>query len=141
MTSESTVSYWLEDLVKVSQRRPAGYLDHVLSLAVRNLGGRVWLTAEDHGYLVNLYRDELPEPRMTELAHRAGRALLKWARAGFPVADEATITQRRAACQSCPHWQAQARRGLGKCGHAKCGCTKLKWWLATERCPDGRWRL
>jgi hypothetical protein len=138
---EGQVSFWLDDLVAKSKQRPAGYVDHVLSLATHVVGGRVWLRAADHDYLVNLYRKPLPEPKLTELAHRAGRAFLAWAKAGFPVADERTIKHRRAACLNCQWWNGEARGGLGKCAHAKCGCTKLKWWLATEKCPDGRWRL
>lgn len=48
---------------------------------------------------------------------------------------------RLATCRRCPlhHWDEDARLGLGKCKHEKCGCTKLKLWLASERCPAGFW--
>ena len=66
-------------------------------------------------------------------------SLWEWSKAGFPVADEQVIAARRATCVACPEWDGTARLGAGKCG--KCGCSQFKWWLATERCPLGKWIL
>lgn len=62
---------------------------------------------------------------------------LTWVASGFRLVDKVTFDQRMAVCQACPFWKPRARFTLGKCN--KCGCTKLKQWLATERCPDGHW--
>ncbi|MCF7788607.1 MAG: hypothetical protein K9N47_20965 [Prosthecobacter sp.] len=78
-------------------------------------------------------------PTAVEIAARGMVAFARWAAAGLPVVDEPTRQQRAAACAECPRWDAAARGGLGHCKHPGCGCTHLKWWLATERCPDGRW--
>jgi hypothetical protein len=121
-------------------QRPAGYREHVLSLG-KIAHGRLWLRPEDHTYLANFYRgQELPEPRWNN-ARNLLLALGKWAKAGFPVASQETLKHRARACRACPHWSDEARGGLGKCHHHACGCTRLKWWLQTEKCPDGRWTL
>jgi hypothetical protein len=85
---------------------------------------------------------ELAEPTMAELAVNFGGAVAHWLAAGLPVVSEAAYQARAAACGSCELWDGRARLGFGKCRAAGCGCTKLKWLLATERCkhPGGsRW--
>lgn len=47
---------------------------------------------------------------------------------------------RMKICYACENWKEDARLGLGKCNHVKCGCTRLKQRLASQECPDGRWR-
>jgi len=133
------ISFSWQDFERACATRPKGYRSHVLSLA-KISHGRVWLKPEDHTYLANFYRQGAPpEPRWTDNAANLGRAIKRWVSAGFPVADEATIAQRASACRACLYWDGAARFGLGKCNHAKCGCTMLKWWLETEKCPDDRW--
>ena len=78
-----------------------------------------------------------PLPSGLDLARNFGTSILAWAVSGFPIVDRTTFEQRLAICQACPFWKPRARFTLGKC--EKCGCTKLKHWLATERCPDKRW--
>ena len=81
----------------------------------------------------------LKEPSLADMAKSFGAALSEWRAAGYPVADEESARARGAACAACGHWDPAARLGLGKCRHQECGCTKLKWFLATSRCPEGRW--
>lgn len=46
--------------------------------------------------------------------------------------DEATIAERRAACESCDRWEH------GRC--LECGCyTWAKTKLKAEKCPLGKW--
>lgn len=80
-----------------------------------------------------------PEPTPAEMAVNIGKAGAKWIAAGFPVLSQARYDERAAACNACPLWDAKARLGLGKCN--ACGCTALKRWLATERCPHGKWAI
>lgn len=80
-----------------------------------------------------------PEPGIMQEAANLAAALAAWASAGFPVADAARIAQIKAVCESCTHWDAVARAGLGKCRSFKCGCTRFKWWMKTSRCPEGKW--
>lgn len=76
---------------------------------------------------------------------RATKALTVWARAGFPVVDEATLKQRLDRCFSCPLLE-RAPAGLSRLAGAGepvcggCGCpVGRKARLATERCPNGNW--
>jgi hypothetical protein len=80
-----------------------------------------------------------PEPSLLQEAGNLSTALAAWTRAGFPVASLDQVILRRQACEACPLWDPRARGGLGKCKSPRCGCTKLKWWLATSQCPEKRW--
>ncbi len=44
-------------------------------------------------------------------------------------------------CRKCPgrYWEEDARLGLSKCSHPQCGCTRLKLWLRSEKCPMNVW--
>ncbi|HSI82852.1 MAG: hypothetical protein ACAI35_24475 [Candidatus Methylacidiphilales bacterium] len=79
------------------------------------------------------------EPTLGELATRFTTAVSAWVTAGMPVVSETEYQTRAAACTTCPLWDPAARLGLGRCNHSGCGCTKLKRWLATEKCPAGKW--
>lgn len=57
-----------------------------------------------------------------------------------PVLVPPMETQRRLAiCQDCEWWRTEAYGGTGGCGHAQCGCSRMKMLLTTERCPVGKW--
>jgi len=85
----------------------------------------------------------LPEPTVLELATRAGFAAWRAAAAALHgeriLVTEEEYAARSVACESCPHWDGAARAGFGKCNAPGCGCTKLKRYLTTERCPLGKW--
>lgn len=81
----------------------------------------------------------LMEPTAVEIATNGIKAFSRWLKAGLPVVDEDVFRHRRSVCESCEFWKPDARAGLGKCNHKGCGCTKLKWWLKTEKCPAGKW--
>jgi len=83
----------------------------------------------------------LPEPSAMDIATRGIEAFVRWAKAGLPVVDEETLRRRKATCGTCELWQPEARAGLGRCNHKSCCCTKLKWWLKTEKCPTGKWAV
>lgn len=84
-------------------------------------------------------RPRLQEPSFTQEVANLGAALATWAKAGFPLANDAQIAQRRELCSPCEFWKAEVRQGMGKCSHSKCGCTKIKWWLKTSKCPINKW--
>lgn len=67
------------------------------------------------------------------------RALVRWNAAGHPMASRATRKARGAICAACEHWRPGGNLGLGECAAPGCGCTRAKWWLATEACPLGKW--
>lgn len=82
---------------------------------------------------------DVEEPTTAELASNFAGAMVRWASAGFPTVSREVYEQRGAVCGSCQHWDGEARGGLGKCNHPGCGCTKLKRWLASEKCPLNLW--
>lgn len=65
--------------------------------------------------------------------------MARWSAAGFATVSGETYAARASACEACPMWDGAARLGLGKCNAPGCGCTKLKRWLATEKCPLCKW--
>lgn len=84
------------------------------------------------------------EPSMKDMAVNLVSALGAWAAAGFPVLSAEDARARGEQCSGsetkpkCAHWQPDARGGFGKC--TLCGCTNLKWWLATAKCPRQKWK-
>lgn len=79
--------------------------------------------------------DEPHNPFM--LAARFAHAALTWARSGFKVVTEAQLTQRQSICLACKHWNGSKMFGYGACD--VCGCSGLKLFAATEKCPIGLW--
>ncbi len=76
----------------------------------------------------------------------ATRAAAEWARNGFRVTSQAMLEQRYDICRGndaknitrCSWWGGDgAGFGLGRCG--RCGCSGLKLYSPTERCPAGKW--
>ncbi len=79
------------------------------------------------------------EPTLADLATNFTGAVARWAGQGFPTVPAEQYVARAAVCEACEFWDGTARLGLGKCNAPGCGCTKLKRWLATEKCPLGKW--
>lgn len=80
-----------------------------------------------------------PLPGLPTLAMRAAKEVGTWLGKGAHLASEEVITQRRSICAACPHWDAEAFAGTGRCRHPACGCSAAKQRLATSRCPMGQW--
>lgn len=80
-----------------------------------------------------------PLPGLPTLAVRVVGELGRWIAAGAPKATADLIEKRRAICAACPHWDATAFAGTGRCTHQKCGCSSAKHHLPTSRCPMGQW--
>ena len=79
------------------------------------------------------------EPTTLELASNFAGAMTRWTRAGFATASAEQYAARSEACDACEMWDGSARLGLGKCKAPGCGCTSMKRWLATEKCPLDKW--
>lgn len=137
------IRFTLDQLREKAAMRPPGYMEDVLALATVE-GESIALDKDAYEVLTAKYRGisaVLPpkEPTASELAANFGSALAKWSVAGFPVVSREIYEARASACAPCEFWNATARLGLGKCTHKKCGCTKMKRWLVTEKCPLGKW--
>lgn len=79
------------------------------------------------------------DPSLLTLAGRATKAAVQWIAAGAHLAPESIRAERLAICTACPHWDPTGWRGLGRCRHPQCGCTKAKLALATSACPMRKW--
>lgn len=73
-------------------------------------------------------------PPMTK-AKRATKELWLWARQGAPIAPRERRKARQAACDACPFYKATGNLGFGECGAPGCGCSRVKTWLLTAKCP------
>lgn len=80
-----------------------------------------------------------PPPTVGEMARNFAGAIARWTQAGFPTVSREEYQMRAATCDRCEFWNPQARAGLGKCSAPGCGCSRMKVWLSTERCPLGKW--
>lgn len=78
-----------------------------------------------------------PGPQPPSLAARArtlGGAAVRWAAKGCPTVAPEEYERRRSTCLACDLYDAAKDRCL------KCGCQlKTKPWMATEKCPEGKW--
>jgi len=91
-----------------------------------------------------LIDDGLKRLGIRELAGHYTKALLRWARAGFPVRSDDEVRRiYETICKPCP--KHRVVDGVAQC--AECGCrlsakglavsNKIK--MATETCPAGKW--
>jgi DNA-binding FadR family transcriptional regulator len=121
----------LSHLAERAQGMPEGYLAEVLEKGSVK-GDALEIADEQYHALIDKYS---PEPSLAEMAANFTQAVARWVKAGFPVTTEKAIKSRKTICHSCEHHRPDAL--VMKC--AKCGCAKVKIWLATERCPIGKW--
>lgn len=137
---------------EIAPSKPPGYQDDVLSRGTIQ-GDILDITEADYRALAARYApprpntkvasvdhaNDIPEPTNADLASNFAGAMVRWVKAGLPVVTRPEYQARASVCDACPHWDRAARLGLGKCSAPGCGCTSLKRWLATEKCPLGRW--
>lgn len=114
---------------------PEAYLADVRR-ASEDLGETVKLSSEEF-HAIRARHPNRKAPTRAELAANFGKALARWAAAGFKVTPEDVYRTRLRTCEACEHWDAKAYQGLGKC--RLCGCSKAKLWLSTETCPVSKW--
>lgn len=122
----------LTDIHQASYTRPEGYVARVLSRGVIK-GDTLYIEDKEYEQLLEEYR----EPTTTELIGNFTAASVRWVLSGFALVNQQTLEARVKACDECEYWDGQARLGLGKC--RLCGCTKVKHWWASERCPKNKW--
>ncbi len=101
------------------------------------------------GMRLIVHRPDLHDPVATPAATAATpsavkignlrRALRRWQQSGFKLTPSSERKTRSSICAACPHWDDAGNLGLGECRAPGCGCTRAKVWLATERCPLGKW--
>jgi hypothetical protein len=123
---------WAEIEAQAADRAP-GYLD-AISAAGKREGQLLRIEDADFARI----RADFPGPSGPSLgaltANFAG-AILRWQRAGFPVVSREVFQARMQACNACPNWGTDGV--IAKC--SVCGCTALKLWAGSERCPESKW--
>jgi hypothetical protein len=77
-------------------------------------------------------------PSAFTLAARFGAAMMSWAASGFKVCSQDEYQDRHDTCEACEYWNGSSAFGYGRC--KKCGCTGLKLFLRTEKCPANKWK-
>jgi hypothetical protein len=90
---------------------------------------------ERHPELCEEVDEATGQPTLAELAKRFAVAMKSWASSGFKIVTSEQFAERRDICMTCNYWQGDgANVGTGRCG--KCGCSGLKLFAASERCPE-----
>jgi hypothetical protein len=120
--------------------RPPGFCAEIRTLGKFEAG--MFEVARAHWFAVHRKHATaaIPqEPTISDMLRNFSGAMLRWAGAGLPIVSREQWSARMAVCDACPHWVPTARAGLGLCGAPGCGCTRFKHWLATEKCPLGKW--
>jgi hypothetical protein len=81
--------------------------------------------------------DETPV-RVLDMMSTFARAAYFWAKSGFACVTDEQHAERKATCSACPYWQGESYFGYGKC--SKCGCSALKLFWKSEKCPIDKWK-
>lgn len=90
---------------------------------------------------------ELPPPENTSLLTKIARAkqeIIAWNASGRPRASKQIRQARLAACRTCEYYNAKGNFLLGECRAPGCGCTRVKLFLLTAKCPHpagSRWPI
>lgn len=74
---------------------------------------------------------------LLELAKNFTASVAEWVKSGAPLVSEEQFKRRVAECRACEFFDAEAFGGKGRC--MKCGCSSYKLFLATSKCPIGKW--
>lgn len=122
------MTFTLDQLRKREKTRPVGYYEDVVSRGVI-IGDSIELSETAYEELKAKYDPD--HIGLSALIKNFATAIARWAARGFPVVSKDQFDQRLNVCRGCDQWTGLTCR--------KCGCTGLKHWLATERCPLGKW--
>lgn len=122
------VKIQLQHISDMAKHRPAGYYEDVLSSGVV-VGDTLVLDDAVYNALCRKYRPTMPG--ISEMVGNFAKAIGEWAGKGFPVVSNEQFTSRYDVCRACENWTGYRCK--------ICGCTKMKLWLETEKCPERRW--
>jgi hypothetical protein len=128
------LSYEMIQKAAALKADPDGYLADVA-----RMGNRVDDMVEMTQAVYQEIRNRHPtlNPSVMEMAANFTGAMARWAKAGFATVGGQAYEARFATCKGCDKWDGNANAGMGKC--RACGCSVLKLWLKTERCPLSKW--
>ena len=122
-----------DSLVKRSMSDPS-FVEKILNNS-NDCGDYVEIT---QGKFIDIQRQKIQEPNSFQKAESLLISSISWMKAGFEIADETKMSERKSICKECEYWISSAWNGTGKC--KLCGCsTWAKIRIATEKCPIGKW--
>lgn len=120
--------------------RPPGFCAEIRTLGT--FEGDMFEVDRVHWFAItrkHVTRSAPTAPTISEMLINFSGAMARWFGSGLALATREQWAERMRICGGCQHWSPEARAGLGHCTAPGCGCTKLKHWLATEKCPLGKW--
>ena len=140
----------LADIAAFATNRPESYRTALLAAGIIE-NGKLLIEADvcarihaEHPPPISVaVTPQVSLPSLPELGRNFLAATAAWAKAGFPLRTSAKTAEILTICKgsedglqpACPEWLGDAL--IPRC--RKCGCTALKPWLATEKCPLGKW--
>lgn len=124
---------WLDDVFIISKEKLEPLLIKYELIKLK--------TPKEHSHNQKESFDHEAEPVVDNSVLRPiknfANSMKNWVAGGMPMASEKVYSERKAICDSCPFWDKDGNMGMGKCN--QCGCTSAKLFLATEKCPVGKW--
>jgi hypothetical protein len=78
--------------------------------------------------------ESVQPPDIITQARNFTAAMAKWATVdGLSVVPDEIVTKRKEICDKCPHWNPDCYTGTGQCNI--CGCSGLKLYIPSSKCP------
>lgn len=81
------------------------------------------------------YDDTIPP--LTKRAVKFAKAMVNWAGSGFKTRSKEEVERVMNICEGCEHYTGESSPFKIAC--RRCGCSAKKLYIATEKCPIGRW--
>lgn len=116
------------DILKAQLSKPDGYYEDVLSRG--HIEGD-YLILSDTAYEELKVKYDPEHVGLSAMIGNFAKAITTWARRGFPVVTLDQFHGRLNTCRGCAEWTGLTCK--------RCGCSGLKLWLATEKCPLNKW--
>jgi len=76
-------------------------------------------------------------PTLAQKIVNLARAMTQFASSGFKLAEPEKVNSRKETCEVCYYYAGSS--SIMKVGCRKCGCSGIKLYMDSEKCPDGRW--
>ena len=76
-------------------------------------------------------------PSLPSMMKNLAQAATMYVVDGFKNCTKEEHSRRFAICHPCEYWNQNGFYGLGQC--RKCGCSGAKLWVASSKCPIGKW--
>jgi hypothetical protein len=109
-----------------------GYIDDILANSTVD-GDNLIISYEKFFEIKTKYKT----PSAISQAKHLIKSLKEWAASGLKVCNPKEVIQRSAICKGCKFFKDGQSVYFPRC--TKCGCTNLKNYIKTTKCPIGKW--